>query len=87
MPGIVLIHCPSCPAGAVGPKAIFIEVDRWDAAIGTLLETVRVAAVGEGKYICQTGGVGNYGHCKLRLEPNELGNGYEFFNSVYESLF
>jgi elongation factor G len=47
-----------------------------------LLETVREAAAGEGKYIRQTGGLGNYGHCKLRVEPNELGEGYEFFNSI-----
>jgi elongation factor G len=47
-----------------------------------LLDTVRETAVGEGKYIRQTGGLGNYGHCKLRVEPNESGKGYEFFNSV-----
>jgi elongation factor G len=47
-----------------------------------LLDTVRQTAVGEGKYMRQTGGLGNYGHCKLRVEPNELGKGYEFFNSV-----
>jgi len=30
-----------------------------------------------GKYIRQTGGSGNYGHCKLRVEPNTPGAGYE----------
>jgi elongation factor G len=47
-----------------------------------LLDTVRETAVGEGKYIRQTSGLYNYGHCKLCVEPNQLGKGYEFFNSV-----
>ena len=46
------------------------------------LETIRKSAEAEGKYIRQTGGVGNYGHCKLRVEPNEPGKGYEFINDV-----
>ncbi|MGO9434028.1 MAG: hypothetical protein ACLPH3_03935 [Terracidiphilus sp.] len=45
-------------------------------------ETIRRAAEAEGKYIRQTGGSGNYGHCKLRVEPNESGKGYEFINSI-----
>ena len=45
-------------------------------------ETIRKAAEAEGKYIRQTGGSGNYGHCKLRVEPNESGKGYEFINSI-----
>jgi len=48
----------------------------------TLVETIRGSAVGEGKYIRQTGGQGNYGHCKVRVEPNKAGKGYEFFNEV-----
>lgn len=47
-----------------------------------LLETVRETVEAEGKYIRQVGGCGNYGHCKLRVEPNELGKGYEFINLV-----
>ena len=43
-------------------------------------ETIRKKAEAEGKYIRQTGGSGNYGHCKLRVEPNEPGKGYEFIN-------
>jgi elongation factor G len=46
-------------------------------------ETIRKTAEAEGKYIRQTGGSGNYGHCKLRIEPNEPGNGYEFINDVH----
>jgi elongation factor G len=47
-----------------------------------LLETVRKQAEAEGKYIRQTGGSGNYWHCKLRIEPGELGKGYEFINDI-----
>jgi elongation factor G len=47
-----------------------------------LLETVRKQAEGEGKYIRQTGGSGNYGHCKLRIEHDVLGKGYEFINDL-----
>ncbi len=39
-------------------------------------------AEAEGKYIRQTGGSGNYGHCKLRIEPNTPGAGYEFINAI-----
>jgi elongation factor G len=45
-------------------------------------ETIRKKAEAEGKYIRQTGGSGNYGHCKLRIEPNEPGKGYEFINAI-----
>jgi len=45
-------------------------------------ETIRKAADGEGKYIRQTGGSGNYGHAKVRIEPNEPGKGYEFINDI-----
>ena len=47
-----------------------------------LLETIRIQTEAEGKYIRQTGGGGNYGHCKLRIEPNEPGKGYEFVNDL-----
>jgi elongation factor G len=46
------------------------------------LETIRKRAEGEGKYIRQMSGSGNYGHCKLRVEPNEPGRGYEFINDI-----
>jgi elongation factor G len=44
-------------------------------------ETIRKPSEGEGKFIRQTGGSGNYGHAKIRLEPNP-GKGYEFVNEV-----
>jgi elongation factor G len=45
-------------------------------------ETIRRKSEAEGKYIRQTGGRGQYGHAKIRLEPNEPGKGYEFINDV-----
>lgn len=45
-------------------------------------ETVKKAAQAEGKYIRQTGGHGQYGHCWLRVEPNEVGKGVEFIDEV-----
>jgi elongation factor G len=45
-------------------------------------ETIRKKSEAEGKYIRQTGGRGQYGHAKIRLEPNEPGKGYEFINDV-----
>jgi elongation factor G len=45
-------------------------------------ETLRKKAEAEGKYIRQTGGSGNYGHCKLRVEPNTPGAGYLFVNEI-----
>lgn len=45
-------------------------------------ETIRGTAQSEGKYIKQSGGRGQYGHCWLRVEPNEVGKGYEFGNEV-----
>ncbi|HEY5177877.1 MAG TPA: elongation factor G [Terriglobales bacterium] len=45
-------------------------------------ETIRKQAQAEGKYIRQTGGSGQYGHVRIRLEPNLPGKGYEFINDV-----
>src|SRR5512146_2893778 len=45
-------------------------------------ETIRKPSEAEGKYIRQTGGSGQYGHVKIRIEPNEPGKGYEFVNDV-----
>lgn len=56
------------------------------APIAILLETVRKSGEAEGKYIRQVGGSGNYGHCKLRVEPNEPGKGYSFTNLVPADL-
>jgi elongation factor G len=45
-------------------------------------ETIRKPSEAEGKYIRQTGGRGQYGHAKIRLEPQEPGKGYEFVNDI-----
>ena len=45
-------------------------------------ETIMQNSEGEGKYIKQSGGRGQYGHCLLRIEPLERGMGYEFVNEI-----
>ncbi|MCI2048054.1 MAG: elongation factor G [Faecalibacterium sp.] len=45
-------------------------------------ETIRKEAQQETKYARQSGGKGQYGHVKIRIEPNESGKGYEFVNAV-----
>src|SRR5436305_3443428 len=45
-------------------------------------ETIRKHAEAEGKYIRQTGGKGQYGHVKIRIEPQQPGAGYEFVNDI-----
>lgn len=45
-------------------------------------ETIKNSAEAEGKYIRQSGGRGQYGHCKLKVESLERGKGYEFVNAI-----
>ena len=45
-------------------------------------EAIKKLAEVEGKYIKQSGGRGQYGHVWLRLEPNEAGKGFEFFDEI-----
>ena len=45
-------------------------------------ETVRKMAEQDTKYARQSGGKGQYGHVKIRLEPNESGKGYEFIDKI-----
>ncbi|MBU4332679.1 elongation factor G [Patescibacteria group bacterium] len=45
-------------------------------------ETITKLAEVEGKYIHQSGGRGQYGHCYLRLEPKERGEGFEFSDEI-----
>ncbi|TSC90175.1 MAG: elongation factor G [Microgenomates group bacterium Gr01-1014_5] len=45
-------------------------------------ETIKGSAEGEGKYIRQTGGRGQYGHCLLRVEPKGRGEGIEFISEI-----
>ena len=46
-------------------------------------ETIRKAAEGEGRHVRKTGGRGQYGHVKIRVEPLPTGTGFEFENDVY----
>ena len=45
-------------------------------------ETIRKAVEVEGKHVKQSGGKGQYGHCKIRLEPLEAGQGYQFVDET-----
>jgi len=45
-------------------------------------ETIRQAVEAEGLFKRQSGGHGQYGHCKIRLEPQEPGKGYEFVDET-----
>ncbi|MFZ0430780.1 MAG: elongation factor G [Acidobacteriota bacterium] len=45
-------------------------------------ESITKAAQGEGRYVRQTGGRGQYGHVKIRIEPGEPGTGYVFENVI-----
>jgi elongation factor G len=58
---------------------------KVEANIGAPLvayrETITQSGECEGKYIKQSGGHGQYGHCKIRFEPNP-GKGYEFVDNI-----
>nr|WP_325186277.1 elongation factor G [uncultured Oscillibacter sp.] len=45
-------------------------------------ETIKKSVEQDTKYARQSGGKGQYGHVKIRLEPNESGKGYEFINAI-----
>ncbi|MDD4900508.1 MAG: elongation factor G [Patescibacteria group bacterium] len=78
--------------GGMGELHLDIIVDRMrrefkvEANVGkpqvAYRETVKKSAEAEGKYIRQSGGHGQYGHCWLRVEPNETGKGFEFIDEV-----
>ena len=76
----------------MGELHLEILVDRMkrefavDAKVGrpqvAYKETIAGQATGEGKYIRQSGGRGQYGHCFLRVEPKPRGEGYEFKSEI-----
>ena len=45
-------------------------------------ETIRKSAKAEGRYVRQTGGNGQYGHCWIEISPVEAGEGYSFSNDT-----
>jgi elongation factor G len=77
----------------MGELHLEIMVDRMKREFGVVAnvgkpqvayrETIkRVVEEVEGRYIKQSGGKGQYGHCWLKLEPNETGEGFEFINEI-----
>jgi elongation factor G len=76
----------------MGELHLDIIVDRMkrefkvEAAVGkpqiAYRETITTPASGEGKFIRQSGGKGQYGHCVLKIEPNEKGKGIEVINEI-----
>ncbi len=76
----------------MGELHLEILVDRMkrefkvDANVGApqvaYKETITAMAEAEGKYIRQTGGRGQYGHCYLRIEPKGRGEGFEFVDAI-----
>jgi elongation factor G len=76
----------------MGELHLEIIVDRLkrefkvDAATGApqiaYRETITASAEGEGKYIRQSGGRGQYGHACVKAEPNEKGKGVEILNKI-----
>ena len=78
--------------GGMGELHLEIIVDRLkrefkvNANVGkpqvAYRESISQPAEGEGKYIKQTGGRGQYGHVKIRIEPLKRGTGYEFVNEI-----
>jgi elongation factor G len=76
----------------MGELHLEIVVDRMrrefkvDGNIGqpqvSYKETIGESASAEGKFIRQSGGRGQYGHCVIRLEPSSKSSGYTFVNSV-----
>ncbi|MDD3474714.1 MAG: elongation factor G [Candidatus Dojkabacteria bacterium] len=77
----------------MGELHLEIMVDRLKREFGVVAnvgkpqvayrETIKgVCENAEGRYIKQSGGKGQYGHCVLRVEPNEPGKGFEFINEI-----
>lgn len=78
--------------GGMGELHLDIIVDRMmrefkvEANVGnpqvSYKETIRKAVKSEMKYVRQSGGKGQYGHCVIEIEPREPGAGYEFVNKI-----
>jgi len=76
----------------MGELQLEVMVDRMKREFGVLAnvgapqvaykETVKQMAEGEGKYIRQSGGRGQYGHCWLRIKPKPRGEGFEFIDAI-----
>jgi elongation factor G len=76
----------------MGELQLEVMVDRMKREFGVLAnvgapqvaykESIKKEAEGEGKYIRQSGGRGQYGHCWLRIKPKPRGEGFEFIDAI-----
>ncbi len=76
----------------MGELQLEVMVDRMKREFGVLAnvgapqvaykETIKQEANGEGKYIRQSGGRGQYGHCWLKVVPKARGEGFEFIDAI-----
>jgi elongation factor G len=76
----------------MGELQLEVMVDRMKREFGVLAnvgapqvaykESIKQEAEGEGKYIRQSGGRGQYGHCWLRIKPKARGEGFEFIDAI-----
>ena len=81
---------------AMGELHLEILMDRMEREFGVRAnlgkpqvaykETITNVAEGERKYIRQTGGRGQYGHCKVVVEPLKRGVGFEFVDNTKEGV-
>ena len=81
---------------AMGELHLEILMDRMEREFGVRAnlgkpqvaykETITNVAEGEKKYIRQTGGRGQYGHCKVVVEPLKRGVGFEFVDNTKEGV-
>lgn len=80
----------------MGELHLEIIVDRMKREFGVVAnvgapqvaykETIKGSAEAEGKYVKQSGGRGQYGHCWLRVESQEQGKGFEFVDEIKGGL-
>ena len=76
----------------MGELHLEVLIDRMAREFGVLAnlrkpqvaykETITSSSEGEGRYIRQTGGRGQYGHCKIMIEPLKRGKGFEFVDRI-----
>ena len=78
--------------GGMGELHLDVLIDRMKREFGVQVrvgkpqvaykETITVPVEAEGKFVRQTGGHGQYGHCWLRIEPGDRNSGFKFVNEI-----
>lgn len=78
--------------GGMGELHLEVLIDRMKREFGVQVrvgkpqvaykETVTATVEAEGRFIRQTGGHGQYGHCWLKIEPGERNSGFKFLNKI-----